>query len=327
MTDGKYRILFKGEILNGAALPEVKEKLAAAYKTDLQKIESLFSGKLKIIKKNAALEVCQKTQKVFQQAGAKCYIKAEKQDVNAADSDPPAPPIPSPASEPKLQTAPQINPNHGNLPTRHCGTCGSRIPAAAVICPECGTKPKQPVSKTALLLLAFFLGGLGAHKFYIGRHIQGVLYLLFCWTLIPGIIALVEFIIYAITSEKDLQRKYEATGHIAIIVVALGGCIMVGVAMIGILAAIAIPNFIAYRNKAYKSSVESELVKLQEAQEYYYTEHRRYTADMEELEFFPTVSSVTIEITAADENCFEAVGSRPELAEDIYIDCEGLKNP
>ncbi len=42
------------------------------------------------------------------------------------------------------------------------------------------------------ILLAIFLGGFGAHHFYMGKTGLGVLYLLFCWTLIPSIIALIE---------------------------------------------------------------------------------------------------------------------------------------
>ncbi len=42
------------------------------------------------------------------------------------------------------------------------------------------------------MLLALFLGGLGAHKFYMGHIGLGVLYLLFFWTFIPAIVALVE---------------------------------------------------------------------------------------------------------------------------------------
>lgn len=55
--------------------------------------------------------------------------------------------------------------------------------------------PKNVVSKTTYLLLAFFLGGLGGHKFYAGKTGLGILYLVFCWTYIPAIIAFIEFII------------------------------------------------------------------------------------------------------------------------------------
>ena len=51
------------------------------------------------------------------------------------------------------------------------------------------------VNKLAYCLLAFFLGGLGIHKFYAGYTGYGILYLIFCWTCIPAIISFVEFII------------------------------------------------------------------------------------------------------------------------------------
>ncbi len=54
---------------------------------------------------------------------------------------------------------------------------------------------KKKVNKIAYCLLAFFLGGIGVHKFYAGHMMLGIIYLLFCWTLIPGLIALIELII------------------------------------------------------------------------------------------------------------------------------------
>ena len=45
---------------------------------------------------------------------------------------------------------------------------------------------------TAAILLAFFLGSFGAHRFYLGEIGMGFLYILFCWTFVPHIIALVE---------------------------------------------------------------------------------------------------------------------------------------
>jgi TM2 domain-containing membrane protein YozV len=47
-------------------------------------------------------------------------------------------------------------------------------------------------SPTTAVLLALFLGGLGSHKFYLGKTVAGILYLLFCWTTIPAWIALFE---------------------------------------------------------------------------------------------------------------------------------------
>jgi len=56
--------------------------------------------------------------------------------------------------------------------------------------------------------LAFFLGGIGIHKFYAKKMVAGVLYLLFCWTGIPAVIALIEFII-ALTKTADERGQIE----------------------------------------------------------------------------------------------------------------------
>lgn len=47
-------------------------------------------------------------------------------------------------------------------------------------------------SKTIAVVLALFLGGLGAHLYYTGRPFRATLYLLFCWTLVPSFLALID---------------------------------------------------------------------------------------------------------------------------------------
>lgn len=61
---------------------------------------------------------------------------------------------------------------------------------------------KYPVNKIAYALLALLLGGIGAHKFYAKKIGTGILYLIFFWTFIPGIVAFIEFII-ALTKTPD----------------------------------------------------------------------------------------------------------------------------
>ena len=70
--------------------------------------------------------------------------------------------------------------------------------------------PNQIGEKNRIIaaILAFFLGGFGVHKFYLGQIGWGVVYLLFCWTFIPSVVAFVEFIIYLCTSDEDFARKY-----------------------------------------------------------------------------------------------------------------------
>jgi TM2 domain-containing membrane protein YozV len=63
-------------------------------------------------------------------------------------------------------------------------------------------------SKTTAALLAFFLGGIGIHYFYLGKSTNGILALLFCWTFIPSIIAFINFIQYLTMSEEEFNRKF-----------------------------------------------------------------------------------------------------------------------
>ncbi|MFZ4833409.1 NINE protein [Rouxiella sp. Mn2063] len=96
-----------------------------------------------------------------------------------------------------------------------CRGCGKEIHETAISCPSCGAPQRVPTSgslgeknRLAAALLAFFLGGFGVHKFYLGKYGQGALYLIFCWTFIPSIIAFIEFIVYICTSDEDFARKY-----------------------------------------------------------------------------------------------------------------------
>lgn len=60
----------------------------------------------------------------------------------------------------------------------------------------------KPVNKLVYCILCFFLGGIGAHKFYAGKTLAGVFYFLFCFTYIPGLLALIEFVV-ALTKRSD----------------------------------------------------------------------------------------------------------------------------
>lgn len=63
-------------------------------------------------------------------------------------------------------------------------------------------------NKSTAAILAFFLGGIGIHRFYLGQGGYGVLYLLFCWTFIPAGIALIDFIIFLSMDEDKFNLKY-----------------------------------------------------------------------------------------------------------------------
>jgi|GEM_PF-2224179 len=56
--------------------------------------------------------------------------------------------------------------------------------------------------------MAFFLEGFVAHRFYLGQTGLNFFYLLFCWTLIPAVIALVDFIAFLTMSKENFDLKY-----------------------------------------------------------------------------------------------------------------------
>ncbi|MDH2633671.1 NINE protein [Acinetobacter nosocomialis] len=97
--------------------------------------------------------------------------------------------------------------------TKFCFACGQQIDIRAEICPKCGVRQHDvkntgQKSKVVAGVFALLLGGFGAHKFYLGKVGQGILYLIFFWTFIPAIIAFIEGILYLCSSDEDFAKKY-----------------------------------------------------------------------------------------------------------------------
>lgn len=150
-------------------------------------------------------------------------------------------------------------------------------PAAAL-----GQEPHAHVSKAVLLLLTFFFGGLGAHKFYLGKWWQGALYVLFFWTLVPALVALVEFVVYCFTSEARLNEKYAAHGVAALVFVV--AALVFGVALIGLLAAIAIPAYQDYTLRARSAGAIAATSPWRVAVAEHYAEHKQLPNGVAELD-------------------------------------------
>lgn len=82
-------------------------------------------------------------------------------------------------------------------------------PQAAPQQPSSGIDPSWPIkSKVAAGLLGIFLGGIGIHKFYLGRIGAGVASILFCWTGIPELVGFIEGIVYLCSSDENFSLKY-----------------------------------------------------------------------------------------------------------------------
>lgn len=91
-----------------------------------------------------------------------------------------------------------------------CINCAAKISREATACPACGHPCKNltnasPKSLLVAVLLCFFLGSLGIHRFYVGKIGTGILMLI---TLgLFGIWTLIDFIILLTGNFKDSNGK------------------------------------------------------------------------------------------------------------------------
>lgn len=87
----------------------------------------------------------------------------------------------------------------------HCTRCGHDVSPMATACPQCGHPVYAPgVShhgKLVVLLLALFVGGLGVHRFYVGKIGTGLLMLVTLGGL--GLWTLIDIILIACDSFTD----------------------------------------------------------------------------------------------------------------------------
>lgn len=97
----------------------------------------------------------------------------------------------------------------------YCGACAEQISKDALACPKCGhpnpyrSYAQTPGGKSRVTagLLAILVGGLGVHKFYLEKIGMGFLYLVFCWTFVPAVIALIEGIVYLTQDDKTFGER------------------------------------------------------------------------------------------------------------------------
>jgi len=64
----------------------------------------------------------------------------------------------------------------------------------------------SPKSRLAVTLLAFFLGSLGIHRFYLGKIVTGILMIITAGGL--GIWTLIDFIMAVAGVMKDKEGRY-----------------------------------------------------------------------------------------------------------------------
>jgi uncharacterized membrane protein YvbJ len=96
---------------------------------------------------------------------------------------------------------------------KFCYKCAKELFDEAEICPGCGVRQHMSAAsngkpnRVTAALLALLLGGFGVHRFYMRKPISGVFYLIFCWTFIPSVFALIEFIVYLCYSDASFEKQ------------------------------------------------------------------------------------------------------------------------
>lgn len=108
------------------------------------------------------------------------------------------------------------------------------------------TAPK-PKDRTTAGILAILLGGLGVHQFYLEKIEIGILMLCFGWTGIPGIIGLIQGIIYLSKSDQEFQSYYVKPSQN-------------GVLTIPPPRSSTIPHFSQYNQETYKQSSNGNIL-------------------------------------------------------------------
>lgn len=98
-----------------------------------------------------------------------------------------------------------------------CPQCRSPISLDNALCEHCfagqglealaGMDPNWRSQRLAKRLSLWF-GSFGVHKFYLGEPVRGSLYLLFCWTLVPTVLAIRDSMALARMAPVQFYRRW-----------------------------------------------------------------------------------------------------------------------
>ena len=134
-----------------------------------------------------------------------CKLNGTSAPTAAPQTPPPVQPTPVQTVVTPVQTASTpvqpVSPQMTFTASPHGATMSSTSPMS----PE--QLPKK--NKILAVILAFFLGSFGLHKFYLKQPIWGILYLVFFWTRIPTFLGIVDSIILLCTNKDKFEQKYK----------------------------------------------------------------------------------------------------------------------
>ena len=122
MSEQRYSVIFRGDLVPGYTVADVKANMARLFKAGPETVEKLFSGRPLAIKKGLPKAQAEQLQATLAKVGAQSGLKAEGEQ--------PAPPAPAASAEPAAgsrqgvqQSSAQpdwsIAPMEGNLVKEH----------------------------------------------------------------------------------------------------------------------------------------------------------------------------------------------------------------
>ncbi len=271
MSSDTYRIIFAGQTLENISPDTAKNNLRTLLPLSDDKIERLFSGKAFVIKKELNRKQAEKYVAAFTKAGLAIKTDPpleEELDIEIEEYVP-EPKAPAAADSTKTEQATAQSNNPYTPPAAeellhnvHSLQCGAKIGAKDPVCHQCGAQQLigKPKSQVTAGFLAICLGWLGAHRFYLGQWWGFIYFILgiFVWP-----IAIIEGIVFFLTPKEKWEEKYGnvyglSTGVLIIIAT------LVFIAVVGILAAIALPQYVEYTNRA---KIHEALPRVEEAKQ------------------------------------------------------------
>ncbi len=95
MTEERFDLIFRGDIVLGQPLATVKARLQQLFKADADKIEQLFTGRPVAVKRRLDRATAQKYQQVLHKAGAQVEMVPARAEGDGGASAKGAPPRPS----------------------------------------------------------------------------------------------------------------------------------------------------------------------------------------------------------------------------------------
>lgn len=256
MTDQKMDVFLLGVPQPGIERATLISNLAVAFKKDVPSIEKMLRRPRTLVKSDIESTLAEKYKAIIERAGGQCELAVHGALPEPSLAETPKAPVlalESIASVNNKEEAesPQEDETDSDA-AGYCVKCGTVIRVGQVKCSRCFTPVSEFSSKnkTTAGLLAFFFGGLGVHRFYLGQW-WGIFYLLFWGTFIPSIVSIVEAVVFWSSSQESWDKKYgrvpRSSGTMALVLI-VGAFLMV--AVMGILAAVAVPAYQDYTTRA-----------------------------------------------------------------------------